>query len=334
MIWLTWRQFRTQAVVAAAALAALAVVAIVYALRLSHLYTGSGLAGCRADCGRLTQNFLDASKGSVDRTLLELAGAALYVIPVAVGLFWGAPLIAREVESGTHRLAWNQSVTRGRWLAAKLAGVGAATVMVVGLASLAVTRWASVYDGVTLDRMSPLVFGERGLVPVGYAAFALAVGVTAGLLLRRVVPAMAVTLVVVVAAMLVMPYVARAHLMSPVPVSAALDTTNIEQISIEGDSKMTVLGGVDSPGAWIVANETFTAAGRPFTGPVNTEACVFPSPIGDCINWLASLHLRQDAAYQPIGRFWALQWRETAIFGGLALLLCGFCFWWLHRRVT
>ena len=54
-------------------------------------------------------------------------------------MFWGAPLIARELEAGTHRLAWNQSVTRTRWLAIKLAIVGAATAAVAGLLSWAVT---------------------------------------------------------------------------------------------------------------------------------------------------------------------------------------------------
>jgi len=39
--------------------------------------------------------------------------------PALLGIFWGAPLIARELETGTCRLAWNQSVTRTRWLTVK-----------------------------------------------------------------------------------------------------------------------------------------------------------------------------------------------------------------------
>ena len=41
-------------------------------------------------------------------------------MPALIGAFWGAPLITREFEAGTFRLAWNQSVTRARWLAIKL----------------------------------------------------------------------------------------------------------------------------------------------------------------------------------------------------------------------
>ena len=47
-------------------------------------------------------------------------GAALYLTPALIGTFWGAPLVTRELEAGTLRLAWNQSVTRTRWMAAKL----------------------------------------------------------------------------------------------------------------------------------------------------------------------------------------------------------------------
>jgi hypothetical protein len=41
-----------------------------------------------------------------------------------------------------------------------------------------------------------------------------------------------------------------------------------------------------------------------------------------------------DLEDQPANRFWVLQWRETSIFIGLALLLAGFCTWWVRRRLT
>lgn len=336
MTWLTWRQFRTQAVVATVGLAALIVVAILAGLHLSHLYADAGLAGCTNNCAALNENFLNQVKGGASARLMQYAVGAVHVIPVVIGVFWGAPLIARELESGTYRLAWNQSVTRGRWLAIKLAGVGLASVLVVGLGSLAVTWWQSPYDRASLDRLSTGVFGAHGIVPMGYAAFAFAVGVTAGLLLRRTVPAMAVTLVVVTAALIIMPTFVRAHLMTPVSLTGVVDANNLEEISMTGNGQhMTVLGSVDVPGAWVVSNRSVTADGHTFTGPVDTTACNrdVDSP-RTCIDWIASLHLRQAATYQPASRFWALQWRETAIFAGAALLLCGFCFWWVHRRVT
>jgi hypothetical protein len=38
--------------------------------------------------------------------------------------------------------------------------------------------------------------------------------------------------------------------------------------------------------------------------------------------------------YQPASRFWALQWRETAIFLSLGLLLSSFCFWRTRRDLS
>ena len=137
--------------------------------------------------------------------------------PALVGVFWGAPLLARELETGTFRLVWTQSVTRRRWLAVKLGLVGGASVAVAGLLGWVVTWWSVPVDRVNLDRFSsPLIFSERGLVPLGYAAFAFALGVVLGLLLRRTVPAMAATLAVFVGARLAVTQWLRPHLMAPV----------------------------------------------------------------------------------------------------------------------
>ena len=115
----------------------------------------------------------------------------MYVVPALIGIFWGAPLIARELETGTHRLAFNQSITRTRWLATKLAIIGTATAATAGLLSWAVTAWAHHIDHATGNAIRPQFFGARGIVPIGYALFAFALGVTLGMLIRRTVPAMA-----------------------------------------------------------------------------------------------------------------------------------------------
>jgi len=67
--------------------------------------------------------------------------AIILVVPALLGIFWGAPLVANELETGTYRLAWTQSVTRKRWLAAKLGLVGLWSMAVAGLLSFIVTLW-------------------------------------------------------------------------------------------------------------------------------------------------------------------------------------------------
>jgi ABC-type transport system involved in multi-copper enzyme maturation permease subunit len=110
VIRLAWRQFRGQAAVAAGALAA---VAIVSAASSVHSRYDSGL-----------------------RTWL---GVLVVVTPGVLGLFWGAPLVAGELEAGTFRLAWTQSVTRTRWLAARAGLAVLAGMAVAGVLSVIVT---------------------------------------------------------------------------------------------------------------------------------------------------------------------------------------------------
>ena len=115
-------------------------------------------------------------------------------------MFWGAPLLARELESGTYRLAWTQTVTRRRWLSVRVALVGVAALAVAGLASWLVSWWFAPLDAVNMNRFDPSVFTARGVVAIGYAGFAFALGVAAGALTRRTLPAMATTLLGFVAA--------------------------------------------------------------------------------------------------------------------------------------
>jgi hypothetical protein len=334
MIWLTWRQFRVQAVVVLAALAAFAAVLAVTGRHVADLYASSGLASCHADCDGLANGFLSQAKSGATGVVYYLGTGAVFVIPAIIGVFWGAPLIARELEAGTHRLVWNQSVTRGRWLAAKLIGVGLASMAAAGLLSLMVSWWASYIDKVGSHRITPDVFGARGIAPIGYGAFAFALGITVGVVLRRTVPAMAVTLVVVAAALIIMPLWIRPHLVTPVSETRPLSTTSFRELFMnENGSRMTVLGEVDLPGAWVLSNRTLTSSGALFTGPANTDVCNRDAPPKSCQDWLGSLHLRQSLTYQPASRFWDLQWRETAIFVALAAMLAGFCVWWVRRRL-
>jgi hypothetical protein len=338
MIWLTWRQFRGQAIVAAAALAALAVVLGVTGPHLAHLYDVSGLATChaRGNCAALTGSFLNQVKSdSVYSVLYFLGVGVLYVAPATIGMFWGAPLVARELEAGTFRLTWNQSVTRVRWLVVKVALVGLAAMATAGLLSLMNTWWASpiIRAGgfpITLSqlsRFSPVIFATSGIAPIGYAAFAFMLGVTAGVLIRRAVPAMAITLAVFTALQVLMPLAVRPHLIPPVHATAAV-RASLSDIEMTSGGQLTV--PVDMPGAWVISNQTITAAGRVFVLPV-TPACQSGTPQA-CDAWLGGQHLRRRITYQPASRYWAFQWYETAIFVALALALAWCCVWWVRHR--
>ena len=196
MIWLTWRQLRAQA-------------AVVFGRRRRLRRSSRGhRPAARRPLSR--HRCVPRPRSAASTPTLYLLGAlALLAVPFVVGMFWGAPMIARELEAGTHRLVWNQT-TRTRWLAVKLGLTGLAAMAAAGLLSLAVTWWSSPIDKAIADasgtgaapgpgllifpRLSPEMFDSRGIVPLGYAAFAFVLGVTTGVVLRRVLPAMAIVL--------------------------------------------------------------------------------------------------------------------------------------------
>lgn len=350
MIWMTWRQFRASAVAVFGALALAAAVLLATGPALADLFRAAGA------------DFFDRLANDSTKTAVFYAGTAVtYAVPAVVGAFWGAPLVARELEQGTHRLVWNQSITRTRWLATKL-GFTALAAAFAGLIGLAMTWWSTPIDDavvgqggrrgvgvglLSVPRLWPDLFGSRGVVPLGMAVLALAVGVTAGLLVRRTVPAMAITLVAVVAVQIAMPLVVQRHLLPPEELTTQITEENLDSISAIGspDSQEDVVienltVSIDKPGAWITENETLDPSGKvmsllpdwfgecPNTGPDQDAASAA------CFARLADDGYRQRVEYQPASRFWSLQWVETGILLGLAGLLCGFSFWKIRRDLT
>jgi ABC-type transport system involved in multi-copper enzyme maturation permease subunit len=351
MFWLAWRQFRVQAWVASVALAVLALYLLLLGRAIRHDYT-IGITGCSGEaCDFAKQQFEDQFN-----TPIVLGTLLLVAAPGLLGIFWGAPLIAREFEAGTHRLVWSQSVTRGRWLAVKLAVIAGASAAVAGLLSLLLSWAADPYDRVEQIRFVALVFGARDLAPLSYAVFAFVLGTTIGLLIRRTVAAMALTLVAFAVVQLVMPFVIRPHLMPAktitVPYTAA--TMKDTGLMFHGDQNLSAsVGGYQlagDPTAWVLDSDhrLLTADGRPAGGaqlraclegaPAAPDAAIRPAapaaPVRlsdpDPRGCLAAQNLHFQVRYQPSNRYWAFQGIETAIFLGWSALLAGFCF----RRIT
>jgi hypothetical protein len=359
MLWLTWRQFRTQAAVVAGVLAVIAVALAVTGPHLVHLYdTTVKPCASHGDCGTATNLFTKNDR------LLQQLGQVVLVAPALIGIFWGAPLVARELEGHTFRLAWTQSVSRTRWLALKLGLVGLASMAAAGLLSLMVTWWSSPFARITDSPFSPSSFDRRDLVPLGYAAFAFALGVTAGVLVRRTLPAMAATLVAFIGVRVAFFEWVRPHLMTPL---RALIPLNAQPGVTLGPAGYAY-GHIDAAD-WILSEQTVNGAGQVIgenggIGPngaldfaVSPSGTITIHGVGSCANvapagqdprlgapspafqraaqeCVDKVHLREALSYQPVSRYWAFQWYETAIFIGLALLLAGFCFWWVRRRLS
>ena len=318
MIRLSWLQFRAQAVTAAAALAA---VVVVLGITSSHRQSDFG----------------------VSHWLYTAGIVVMYLTPAIIGIFWGAPLISRELETGTFRLAWTQSISRTRWAAVKLGLTGLAAMATAGLLSLMVSWWSSRMDQLNPlggYRLSALLFGARDLIPVGCTAFAFALGVTIGLLTRRAIPAIAITLVIFAAAQVAVPFWVRPYLIPPVRTESALNLGTIGVGSSFPENDLGVTATVNIPGAWVYSNQVTTPSGSTSLG-LTPQACTTGptngptgGPTNVCKAAIGRLHLRQVVIYQPGSRYWAFQWLETAIYLLLALLLAGFCTWRINRRLS
>ena len=331
MTWLAWRQFRLQALTAVACFVALGAVLAYTGPHLVHLYHASGIVQCQAshgDCSPLIDDFTS------HYPLLHILDPLVLIIPGLLGVFWGAPLLARELETGTYRLAWTQSVTRTRWLATKVAMVGAASIIVTGAFSVIVASWSSPLDMASGNRFSAGTFSVRGIVPLGYAAFAFALGVAAGVVIRRLLPAMTATLFLFAAVRFsiqqwVRPHFATAiHVATPLfgarglaPGAAAATTTAVHQND------------------WIVSAHAVNAAGHTVAVDRGTLRSICRLPEGEFSqsalqSCAQRLRLHSVLTIQPAHRYWPFQGWETAIFGVLAITLTLFSFWWIRQRIT
>ncbi|MFF5112107.1 ABC transporter permease [Streptosporangium sp. NPDC000509] len=347
MIWLTWRQFRGSAAMMAALLVTLVAALALTGPELASSYS-TGITACTRDgsCDRFYDRFFD----EYQLPFMAVSFVVL-LLPALIGLFWGAPLIARELEAGTHLLVWNQSITRGRWLTVKLGLVGLAAVAVTCLCGLAVTWWSDPLDrsaASELALMAPLVFGARGIVPMGYAAFAFVLGVTVGMLVRRTLPAMALTLVVFAAIQIAMPLLVRPHLMPPVTSTFELSKANVDGIGVDRDETQYVRIMLESvvpghAGAWVLSSDLVDPTGRTSGAEAAVRTSTTSGPcapqgpgqgMDSCVTEINRLGYRQQATYQPLERFWPFQWIETGIYALFTVGLTWFCFWWVGRRLS
>lgn len=318
MFWMSWRQFRAQAAVAAVALLVAAVYLLILGTQIRHTYHGD-LARCHDDCVGALQDFQH-----VYQTRVYVLDGILVILPALLGAFWGAPLVARELEAGTHRLVWNQTVTRRRWLTIKLLSGVLAGATVTGTLSALLTWAASPFDQVAGDRFSALLFGTRNLAPVAYAVFAFTLGAVLGLTIRRTVPTMALTILVFTIVQFVVPSQLRPQFQAPVTTTRPMTADTLASLTFLGADAS--IRGLQIPGAWVTStSRMLTPTGQP-VDQAQYNAC-----LAAC---LPSLKLHVTVAYQPGTRYWTFQWLESTLYLCVSLLLAAFGLWRIQRRPT
>ncbi len=310
MAWVTWRQHR----VALAGTVALLGVLAVY-LWLSGLQMHSAYAANCHQASSLACNINFTGRYAVTVNVVRVF---LQVVPALIGAFVGAPALARELESGTFRFAWTQGIGRWRWALAKLVLLAVVGVTAAAGAFTVLFSW---YIGPfrAAGYSIPFATDIFDLLGVAFAAWTLAafaIGVLAGMLIRRVLPALAATLAIYAGLALTTALYLRQHYMTP------LLTSNL-----------------NLPGsAWIV-NEWYTKGGK-FAFPARGSAIVraisqyCPNFNGSPAQCLTRHGYTDWSSYQPGSRFWAFQWIEGGWLLALSVLLIAVTIWLVRRRAA
>ncbi len=320
MIWVAWRQQRTETLLAVVALALLAALLVPTGIDMASRYDHDGLSACAATASSSggCEQAVRAFTARFD-SLMSLI-PWLNFLPGIIGIALAAPLLL-ELESGTYRLAWTQSITRRRWLAVKLGMTTLAGVVAALAMTALVTWWRTPLDH--LQGRMENVFDFEGTVGIGYVLFALGLALAIGVVWRRAVPALIAGLAGYTVARIFVQNWLRERYETPLtitwPARSGFRTPKLEKAWILELRPSDRLGhAITPPDAALHACER--------VGGGQAVEIVDPSclPAG----------LYNHAVYQPASRFWLFQGIETALFAGAGVALILFAAWWVHERAA
>jgi ABC-type transport system involved in multi-copper enzyme maturation permease subunit len=328
MAWVTWRQHRAALIGMVGTLAAIAAYTWVVGLQLHHAYAAQLAchpAGSDA-CFQLTGPF--NSSGN-----LLTNGWILQIGPALIGAFVGAPVLAREMETGTYRYAWTQGFGRWRWTLAKLLGLAVAVTAAAGATSVLFSWYYQPYFGASnqsrglsqLSSLAPSLFDLRGVAFGAWTLAAFALGALAGILIRRVVPAIVATLAVYTGLAIATGAWLRGHYFAPI-VTRSLNIPN--SVWVVSQNWTTTRGRVASQSTLyqVLQGAPAQVAGKEGGGP-NLHAL-------SAWQYLVQHGYTEVTSYQPATRFWAFQWIEAGWLLGLSVLLLAITLWLVRRRAT
>jgi hypothetical protein len=324
MAWVTWRQHRFALAGVAALLGALAVWLWLEGLHAHHAYAVA--ADCRpassGACGALVGYFL--TYVSTAQTI----AIVLQAVPALIGAFVGAPVLAREMETGTFRYAWTQGFGRWRWTLAKLVPLAIAVAAAAGAFSVLFSWY---YQPFLAQRLSfnfqvpldPGLFDLRGVAFAAWTLAAFAIGALAGMLIRRVVTALAATLAVYTGLALAVGLYLREHYLTPLLVKNASPPAS----------------------AWVIGQQWYARGGQPVSqstlGQVLQAAPQLAGGKGGIpqddptVNqYLVQHGYTLWTTYQPGSRFWPFQWIEGGWLLALSVLLIAATVWLVRRRAA
>jgi ABC-type transport system involved in multi-copper enzyme maturation permease subunit len=326
LTWVTWRQHRLALAGVVLVLGGLGLYLLINGLAMHHTYTRLGLASCgslaSASCQNQLSIFQQDYAGSADQ-LPHL----LTFLPGLIGVFVGAPLLAREFETGTFRFAWTQGRSRIQWTVTKLVLLAVVLTALTLAFSALFTWWYRPLDAIS-GRMFPNGSYEiSGLVFAARTLFGFTLGALLGLLIRRTVPAMAATAAAWGAVVWASLTYLRPLIRHPITVAGTQ-----AKGPVSGSSGVPVNASVvnqwiqDTAGHHVSFDQVFAQA---------TAANGGTPPSPDQYNaYLTQQHYSQWLSYRPNNWFWHVQTVEATCYAILAVLLAVATVSLLRRRAA
>jgi ABC-2 family transporter protein len=332
MIWVSWRRQRAQLIT----LLGMLVIGAGAIVLLRANMVGAIDSAQLGDC--VTRASRECSAGepvsafqAVWTTRLNLGQAAILSLPVLIGVFIGAPLFARELEQGTHVLAFTQSVSRTRWMLSKLVVALTPALIVLVVLQYLVWWWLSA-AGLLGPRSSGsfhfLNFGIEHVSPVAYALFAFALGAFVGVVSRRTLVAMTVAL----GAFIVVRF-ALSGLVERLAPTQRVEVAADAVLTVRQDGSLVVdTGWLDPAGLQVPSDRAASllqaCKSAPRVAPDGTPESQ--------VEFLACLPksglAKQYANFVPENQAWQVHLVDAALFGGLAALLLVATAWALRRQ--
>ena len=327
MAWVTWRQHRLTLAGLVALLGVAGVHLLVTGLQMHDAF--GAVATCRPASSQICQqadnNFLKIYAPGVG-----IVFGLFQVIPALLGAFAGAPLLARELETGTFRYAWTQGFGRARWTVAKLVPLAVGVTVATAAFSALVSWYVQPIFGAGDNNgpLYPTLFDLLGAALAAWTLTAFAIGVLAGFLIRRVIPAIFATLAAWSCLAVGTGLYLREHYV------ASLVTTNP---TIPAQAWLINQGWFHggSPASLDMINNTLAHVDVRALTPVLFEpGPATPASVGDPVRYLIQHGYTQLTTYQPAGQFWRFQWIESGWLVALSVILLASTVWLVRHRAA
>jgi hypothetical protein len=337
MARVTWLQHRGALVAGVVLFVGTAVLIVGTGLGPHALYGRAVTAGClgtssNSACPSLLNSLATYTNGMTVITI------TLFAIPVLTGMFVGAPLLAREIESGTFRFAWTQGTGRARWILGKLVLLGGASTVATCVLGLLADWYAGPFQAVGLaSRWQGGLFNVTDVMLPAWTLLSLAAGMFAGLLIGRVVAAMAATGVFIGGLMLLDFMKLQNSFLS---VAVSVTQTAPSGNGLGALNTFATNGGIPGPpGSWLVSGWYTGSDGHYLSSNAVTSLLNdMDSGTGGVAKnpalWLAQHHAAYWVSYQPASRFWAFQGVSAVVLLGIAALFTAGILWLARRRLA